>query len=153
MTKTKRGVGGSFTSCFDKTLCFCVMQRVFCEHLDSLPGFMEPENLHIYNLSTSYHTSNCYYTMMVTWWPELIADQNMPPVPLNTGTGDTCWIHAGYMLDTCRSGVMVRAISSLSSANYASVGINFTHKQHGYLETCLHTLSSCSCCLNVDLLE
>ena len=63
---------------------------------------------------------------------------------------DTCWIHA---MDTCRSGVMVRAISSPSSANYASVGINFTHKQHGYLETCPHTLSSCSCCLNVDLLE
>ena len=59
----------------------------------------------------------------------------------------------GYVLDTCRSGVMVRAISSLSSANYASVGINFTHKQHGYLETCPHTLSSYSCFLILALLE
>ena len=90
MTKTKRGVGGSFTSCFDKTLCFCVMQRVFCEHLDSLPGFMEPENLHIYFVS--------YQQLLLHYDGDLVTRTDCGPEYAACATQHR---DRGYMLDTC----------------------------------------------------
>ena len=93
MTKTKRGVGGSFTSCFDKTLCFCVMQSVLWTlgFITRFYGTREPS--YLLRIIPAIVTT-------LWWWP---GDQNW----LRTRICRLCHstqgpgIHAGYMSQRC----------------------------------------------------